>query len=152
MSIVDHMTRDDLLRMQQSARLYQERYQRAVDPWDQQIKGPILGQSVDDYRRDTLVKLKKLLPENHELRIPVRTLRNDALDILEPQILQAVRAEAHNPSTVPPGEFRRVVRVDSNGMKIVEWIGPQSFVKDMGRPGRRIKSVHWLTDHQGRRM
>ena len=35
--------------------------------------------------REELVRIKKLLPDNHELRkVQIRALRDDALDALEP--------------------------------------------------------------------
>jgi hypothetical protein len=140
MSVVEHMSYDQLQRMQSSARIFQERYQQAVDPWDRQIKGPMLGQSVDDYRKETLVQMKKLLPPDHKLRIPVRDLRSDALNVIEPQICKAVHAQAYDPSTVPRGEYRRVVEINQGGTKIVKWIGQESFVKEFTRPGRQVTS------------
>jgi hypothetical protein len=135
------MTREQLMQMQASARVYQERFDSALSPWDQRAPAPTLGQDIDNYRRETLVKIKRLLPDDHELRnIQIRKMANDVLNVFEPQILEAAKAEAYNASSVPPGEMRRVVEVDSNGLKIVKYIGQQSFVKDMGRPGRRVVS------------
>ena len=66
---------------------------------------------------------------------------NDVFQQFEPQLLRAVREAAHDPGTVPLGQMRRVVEVDGNtGMKIVKWIGRESFVKDMTRAGRRVVS------------
>jgi hypothetical protein len=71
---------------------------------------------------------------------------NDVFQQFEPQLLRAVREAAHDPGTVPLGQMRRVVEVDGNtGMKIVKWIGRESFVKDMTRAGRRV--VSFLTPH-----
>jgi hypothetical protein len=137
---------DQQIRQQASARVYQARYEDALAPWDQRAPAPTLGQSVEDYRRETLIKIKKLLPENHELRsVTIRRLPSDILDAFEPQFLQACRTEAYNPETVPAGHFRKVIELDSNGQKIVRFVGPESFVKQMGRPGRRV--VSFLTPH-----
>ena len=137
---------DQQIRQQQSARIYQERYDNALAPWDIRAPAPVLGQSVGEYRRESLIKIKKLLPENHELRnITIRKLPDDVLDNFEPQYLQACRTEAYNPRTVPAGQFRKVTELDSNGQKIVKFVGPESFVKQMGRPGRRV--VIFLTPH-----
>jgi hypothetical protein len=153
MSIVDHMSREELLQMQASGRVYQERADNALAPWDIRAPHPVLGQRIDEYRRDLCVKLKKQLPEAHKLRqVQYRRLDDQVLSIFEPQLYNAVRAEAHNPNTVPPGEFRRVVKSDANGMKIIEWVGQESFVKAMGRPGRRVQSFRRLVDHYGRPM
>jgi len=57
----------------------------------------------------------------------------------------SIIATALCPDTVPVGQMRRVEQVDQNGLKIVSWIGQESFVKDMTRPGRRVVNFH--TDH-----
>lgn len=135
------MSAEQLMRMQASGRVLQERYDEALSSWDRRAPAPILGQDIDSYRRDTLVKIKKLLPEGHELRkVQIRRMPNDALNVFEPQILKACRSEAYNPNTVPRGEFRKVVKVDANGSRMVEWVGQESFVKQLGREGRRVVS------------
>jgi hypothetical protein len=141
MSVVDHMSREELLRMQSSARVYQERADNSLSPWDIRAPAPVLGEDVAKYRRDLDVKVKKQLPDEHKLKqVQYRGLSDSALDALEPQLYRAVHDEARNPNTVPPGEFRRVVNLDSNGLKIVEFIGQESFVKAFTRPGRRVTS------------
>src|SRR6516165_7175292 len=111
------MTHEQLIRQQASGRVYQERYDNALAPWDQRAPSPTLGEDIDVYRRNTLIQIKRLLPDDHELRnMQIRKMPNDVLNVFEPQILQACKAEAYNASSVPPGEMRRVVEVDSNGM------------------------------------
>jgi hypothetical protein len=146
MSIIDHMSREQLMQMQASARIYQERADNALSSWDIRAPAPTLGEDPDKYRRDLAVKLKKQLPEAHELRqVQYRRLDDTSLSVFEPQLYRAVHDEARNPNTVPRGEFRRVVNLDANGMKSVEFIGPESFVKQFTRPGRRVTSFR--TDH-----
>jgi hypothetical protein len=138
------MSREQLMRMQASARVYQERADNALAPWDLRAPAPVLGQDIDSYRRDLDVRLKKQLPEDHRLRqVQYRGLKNDALDVLEPQLYKAVKDGAYDVSTVPRGELRKVVEIGQDGMKIVKFIGSQSFVLDPSyghRPGRRVKS------------
>jgi hypothetical protein len=139
--IMATMTREQLMQMQASGRIYQERYDNALAPWDQRAPAPVLGEDIDTYRRNTLVKIKRLLPDDHNLRkIQIRRMDDNVLNVFEGQLLKACRTEAYNPKTVPVGEFRRVVEIDNNGLKIVKFIGQQSFVKEMGRPGRRVVS------------
>jgi hypothetical protein len=138
------MSREQLMRMQASARVYQERADNALQPWDMRAPAPVLGQDIDSYRRDLDVKLKKQLPGNHKLRqVQYRGLNNDALDVLEPQLYKAVHDCAHDASTVPDGEMRRIVDVSEDGRKIVKFVGRESFVLDPVygfRPGRRVVS------------
>jgi hypothetical protein len=57
------MDRDQLLQMQRSGRVYQERADNALAPWDQRAPAPVLGEDIAKYRRDLCVKLKRLLPD-----------------------------------------------------------------------------------------
>jgi hypothetical protein len=103
------MSRDQLLQMQASGRVFQERADNALQPWDLRAPHPVLGEDIATYRRDLAVKLKRQLPEGHELRkVQYRRLDDATLSAFEPQLYRAVAAEAHNPNTVPRGEFRRV--------------------------------------------
>jgi hypothetical protein len=87
--------------------------------------------------------MKRLLPDDHELRnIQVRRMPSDALEVFDPQLCDACRKEAYNPATVAPGEFRIVPEVAADGMKVIKFIGPESFVKAMTRPGRRVLSFN----------
>jgi hypothetical protein len=66
MSIVDHMSREELMRVQASARIYQERADNALQPWNIRAPAPTLGEDVDKYRRTLAVKIKRQLPETHQ--------------------------------------------------------------------------------------
>ena len=112
-----------------------------------------LGQSVNDYRRETLRTLKRtFLPQNHELyQVQYRALKADALDALEPQLLKAVVAEANNPAHVPAGELKKIEELDEFGkLKMIRFVGQESFVKQMMRPGRRVVRFMAPADNHGR--
>jgi hypothetical protein len=98
-----------------------------------------LGEDIAKYRRDLAVKLKRLLPEAHQLRkVQYRRLDDAILSAFEPDLYRAVHDIAYDRDSVPEGETRRVVQIDSNGMKVVNYIGNHSFVHDFTRPGRRV--------------
>jgi hypothetical protein len=108
----------------------------------------VLGQDIDDYRRDLAVQAKRLLPDGHELRnIQYRRLPADAFNQFEPQLLAACRDSARRPDAVPQGQLRRFEDVDGNGLKVVSWVGRQSFVHDFTRPGRRVTSFRTSTGY-----
>src|SRR5258705_11210616 len=120
------------------------KFQEYYDDYLRQVGGrapqPVLGQTVSDYRKETCRAFKRnFLPPNHDLyQVQYRGLRNDSLEALEPQLLQACVTEANNPNTVTPGEFRKVeVRNQYGQLQMTKFVGPESFVKQMGRPGRR---------------
>src|SRR5262249_56094556 len=102
-----------------------------------------VGETEKDYGRKVLLMAKRtFLPRSHELRqFSLDDVQADALGVLEPQFLQAFEKEANNPAHVPPGELRKIERLDEYGkVKTIDFIGQESFVKAMGRPRRRVKS------------
>jgi hypothetical protein len=126
-----------------ASRKFQAYYDEALRKVGMRAPQPTLGQTVNDYRRETLRNLKRtFLPPAHDLyQVQYRRLASDALQVFEPQLLQACVTEANNPQHVPPGELRKVEELDEYGkLRMVKWIGQESFVKAMGRPGRRVKS------------
>ena len=136
---------------------FQELYDRTLQKIGAQAPAPKPGQDIIDYRVETCRTLKRTyLPQSHELsRVNFRGLRNDtaALRNFEAQLLQAVPVQAHNPLTVPLGEMRRIPERDEFGqIRAYKWIGQESFIKDMGRPGRRVVSFLHKYDASGRAL
>jgi len=122
---------------------FQEYYDNVLRKIGTRAPQPVLGTTVNDYRRETLRTIKQtFLPQNHPLyQVQMRALKADALGALEPQVLKAAVTEANNPVHVPAGELRKVEELDDYGkLKTIKWIGQESFVKAMGRPGRRVTS------------
>jgi hypothetical protein len=141
------LTRDLLLRTLSVARMHQAHYDPYLQPWGTRPREPTLGESIDHYRADLAVAAKKLLPEGHKLReVQYRALDKDAMDVLEPQLLQAVKDHAYSNDTVPEdAPLRQVTHVDpSNGHKEIRFIGSRSFVHDFKAPVRRV--VSFMTD------
>jgi hypothetical protein len=136
-----------------ASRQFQAYYDETLRKVGTHAPAPVLGQSVNDYRRETLRQLKRtFLPPAHDLyQVQYRSLRSDALQALEPQLLKAVETEANNPAHVPPGELRKIERLDEYGkVKCVEFVGQESFVKQMTRPGRRVVRFLSPSDSYGR--
>jgi hypothetical protein len=126
-----------------ASRKFQAYYDETLRKVGMRAPEPTLGQSCNDYRRETLRTLKRtFLPQVHDLyQVQYRALKADALPIFESQLLNAVVTEANNPVHVPLGELRKVEELDEYGkLKTIRWIGQESFVKHMSRPGRRVKS------------
>jgi hypothetical protein len=130
-----------------ASRKWQEFYQREVEDIGLNIPPPTLGQTTNSYRREMMRLLKKtFLPPSHELsRVQMRSLPDDVLEGYEKMLLPAVKVQAFNPATVPRGEIREVVKTDVNGLRVRNFIGQESFVRGMMRPGRRV--VSFLTSN-----
>lgn len=146
------MNREQILQMHASARVYQERYDNVLQPWGVRAPAPTLGQDIDAYRRNLAVQAKRLLPDDHELKkVQYRGLPSDAFEGYEPQLLRAVRTVASDNSTVPyDAPLRRIEDVDTNGLKIIKWVGQRWFGRDFTREGRRVVTFRQPVDHQGR--
>ena len=97
-----------------AARKFQAYYDETLRKVGMRAPEPTLGQTVNDYRRETLRTLKRtFLPQVHDLyQVQFRELKADALGVLEPQLLDAVVVEANNPVHVPLGELRKVEELD----------------------------------------
>jgi hypothetical protein len=133
---------------------FQEYYDNTLRKVGMRAPQPTLGQTVNDYRRETLRTIKRtFLPQNHPLyAVQMRELKADALGVLEPQVLEAAVTEANNPCHVEPGQLKKIERFDQYGqVKTIDWIGQESFVKQMPnyRPGRRVQSFRDPVDHSG---
>jgi hypothetical protein len=130
-----------------AARKWQEHYQAQVEDIGLNMPSPTLGQSTNNYRREMMRLLKQtFIPTTHDLyKVQMRGLPDDVLAGFEQMLLPACRTEAFNPATVPLGEIREVVKTDASGLKVRNFIGQESFVKQMMRPGRRV--VSFRTDH-----
>ena len=137
----------------EASRQFQAYYDDTLRKVGTRAPAPSLGQSVNDYRRETLRQLKRtFLPPAHPLyEVQYRSLRSDALAVFEPQLLQACVAEADNPAHVPPGQLKKIERLDEYGkVRCIDWIGQDSFVKQMMRPGRRVVRFMTPADLHGR--
>jgi hypothetical protein len=136
----------------EAAREYQAYYDEALCRHvGIQVPQPRAGQDVNDYRCETLRTFKRMfLPPAHGLyKIQYRNLRDDSISLrnLEPQLLSACVTEAYNPAHVPKGELKQINELDAYGrVSSTRFIGQESFVKQMGRPGRRVKAINTM-DH-----
>jgi hypothetical protein len=126
-----------------ASKKFQEYYDETLRRIGARAPQPILGETVNHYRRETLRNLKRtFLPQTHPLyEVQYRELKADARGVLEPQLLNACVVEANNPAHVPAGELKKIEEYDQYGaVKTIRFVGQQSFVREMMRPGRRVKS------------
>jgi hypothetical protein len=154
------MTRDQLLRLQASARVYQERYDRALESWG--LRAPALAycdsaEAVSDYRRGQAVRAKKLLPFSETRLDPggptFAQLRHtkywdlaaDAYEVMEPMLLRAVAAAGRRNDSIPADSPPREIHErGSNGEHTIRFLGERSFIHDMKAPVRQV--AYFRTD------
>jgi hypothetical protein len=125
-----------------AARKFQAYFDDALREVGLRAPAPVLGETVNRYRREVLRTIKKTFLQNHKFgAINCRGIPADILPGIEPQILQAAVTEANNPQNVPVGEIRAINRLDETGrVRCIDFVGRESFVKAMGRPGRKVVS------------
>jgi hypothetical protein len=139
------MTRDQQEYQRAALRTHQSRYDELLRRVGRRAPDPVLGQDELTYRQEVCRMMKQtFLPRTHQLYpVQMRQLRVDALNA--PQLFAAVEAEAFNPAHVPPGELMPREVIDPYGKTtMIKFVGPECFVKRMGRPGRRV--VGFRTD------
>jgi hypothetical protein len=127
----------------ETAIAWQEEFDSVLQQVGSRAMPPVQGQSSNNYVRECFRTMKKtFLPSTHPLsKVNMRGLPADALNPIWGELKPAVIKEAWNPMNVPPGELREIVKTDHrNGMKVHHFIGQESFVKQMMRPGRRVIS------------
>jgi hypothetical protein len=118
---------------------------------------PTAGEDVNHFRARSLNLFKRtFLPPVHDLHVGYHALAKSSLsafNIFEKDCLAACKVEANNPAHVPLGELRKIEERDPYGqVKVIKFIGQESFVKQMGRPGRRVVKFRQPVDWSGRAL
>jgi hypothetical protein len=117
-------------------------YDDAFRGFGVQTPPPVEGERPGQYRKRLYEHLRRKLPSGHDLAttraddIPSSAARN-----FENMMLGAAMREALKPSAenLPrDGSLVRRERTDDMGTRTVEWLGRESFIKSMGRPGGRV--------------
>jgi hypothetical protein len=71
------------------------------------------------------------------------TMPDDVVHKYSELMRNAVARNVRRTDNMAPGELRSVLVTDENtGFKVREWVGPDSFVKAMGRPCRRVVRIN----------
>ena len=104
---------------------------------------PLEGEGFLDYRKRLATDLKKY--SDRWKSIKLSKLDAETFTPIEEQVYaDAITAAAH-PLDLAPGELRAVTKTNpTTGVRTIEFYGKESFVKGMGRPGRRVQSFRTL--------
>jgi hypothetical protein len=86
---------------------------------------------------------RKYIPAGEEIaQVSFAQLPDDVVPKFAEIMRERVEANLFRTDNMRPGDMRAVMIVDENtGMKQRCWIGPESFVKEMGRPCRKVVSI-----------
>ena len=94
---------------------------------------PLTGEDVLAYRKRLVQLLKTHSPNWKD--VDVQTLKADAFEVAEGQILRDALQAAMHPLDLAEDELRQITRVDSaTGVRTTEFVGKRSFVAGLKRP------------------
>jgi hypothetical protein len=109
----------------------------------QRAPRPLEGEALLDYRKRLATKLKTYSPAWKTVKFS--QLPAEAFGIAESQVYSDAISAAANPIDLEAGELRAVTKTDpTTGVRTIVFYGKESFVKQMGRPGRRVASFRTL--------
>jgi hypothetical protein len=128
-------------------RLIAGAYDDAFRAFGTEVPAAVDDEAPSRYRARLFNRLVRRLPEGHEWS---RTRADDlpsgpALDNIEQLIIEAAKAEGARPSVenLPPdGTLVARHRQDDMGQRVTEFFGRESFLKSMGREGRRVAAIY----------
>jgi hypothetical protein len=104
---------------------------------------PLEGEALFDYRKRLATRLKKYSKTWGGVKLS--ELPESAFKIAEDTVYNDAISAAANPVDLKAGELRMVTKVDpTTGVRSNVFYGSESFVKSMGRPGRRVQSFRTL--------
>jgi hypothetical protein len=125
----------------------QATYADAFQSFGTEVPPPIDDEAPARYRARLYNRLARRLPSGHELA----EIRADDLggqeivfDNFEKLLLDAAKAEGARPSidNLPSdGSLVMRVRTDDLNGKSINFYGKESFIKSMGRPGRKVRAI-----------
>jgi hypothetical protein len=130
----------------EGCREYAARYDDSFASFSVQTPQPVDGEHPEKYRIRLFNRLARKLPEGHEWG---STRADDlplgpAMDRIEEFVLAAAKAEGERPSAenLPEDGIIMRTRTDANtGSRFNEFYGRESYIKQMGRPGRRVERI-----------
>jgi hypothetical protein len=121
----------------------QARADAVFNGFGQRAPRPLEGEALVDYRKRLATKLKGYSPAWKGVKFS--QLPEEAFSIAETQVYADAALAASNPADLNPGELREVSKIDPRtSQKTIVFYGKEHFVKQMGRPGRRVQSFRTL--------
>jgi hypothetical protein len=121
----------------------QARADTVFNGFGQRAPRPLEGELLIDYRKRLATKLKSYSPVWKSVKFS--QLPEEAFGIAEGQVYADAISAASNPTDLEAGELRQVTKTDpTTGVRTINFYGKESFVKQMGRPGRRVASFRTL--------
>jgi hypothetical protein len=118
----------------------QERWDGTFAKLDRSCPARRADEAEVDYLRRLSRIGKKYIPRGEQMAsVKFSELPDEVVPKFSELMRAAVERNLYRTDNMAPGEMRAVMRIDENtGQKIREFYGPDSFVKAMGQPCRRV--------------
>jgi hypothetical protein len=123
----------------------QELWDQTFSKLDRTAPARRADESGVNYLRRLAVVGKKYLPVSEEVtKIRFADLPDEVVPRCAELVREAVERNIVRTDNMAPGELRTVTRVidEISGVKAREFVGPDSFVKEMGTPARRVTRIN----------
>jgi hypothetical protein len=127
---------------------HQVNYDRALEPFNKAAPPPTGDDHPPSYRRRLFAIGQSMLPSGHELtKFSPDDLDGTLIIPFEEQLFEALAKEGAEPSgsnlpdTVDHPRARRDVFDDSLQRRVVTYKARESFIKSLGRPGRKLAAI-----------
>jgi hypothetical protein len=141
--------RDRARRWDESCAKHAAAFQQSYAAFGQQPPMRVGDESPFKFRRRLFRGIQDRLPDGHRLvGVEADQLGSDAIEEFERLLFEAAEKEGVEPSgsnlppTVDDPRAMRMRQDSTNGRTFVEWKAKESFIKALGRPGRRVVAIH----------
>jgi hypothetical protein len=137
------LERDQLARVQANTTEFQARVDDALAPYNVRAPSPVAGENETGYSRRLIQIAQERLPSTHPLyKVALGDMDASTLTVFADQILDAAKASAWDPSSVPRGTIaQRNLDDPYTGQRSVAFVGQESFIKSMSMPPRKLKRL-----------
>lgn len=122
------------------SRRFQERYHEEFQLHGRSAPPPLENEPTSEYRRRLAERLQECAPncKNFNLRQSTGT----AFEALEHQIRADAQREAHNPTDIPEGTLKEVVRYDQAGRPSYYFFGrPSAWMNQFSYPPKKVAGI-----------
>jgi len=124
----------------------QARHDAVQQGFGRQAPAPMQGETPRMYRVRLMHDLRKYAVDPKLKAANFSREESATLDIFEPMLIADAQKEAQHPTDFPGGEMRKVVRKDESGRSIVEFYGPDTFVKQFAGPCWKVQKLYTAHD------
>jgi hypothetical protein len=116
------------------------RLDEAIQPFDRAAPRPFTDENAELYRKRTLPIVQQYAPNYQDVKVD--DARGSAFDLLEKEIYDDARQEAHRPTNIPDGELRQVTRYDASGRPYYDFFGsPRAWMDNFAAPKKRLIGI-----------